>query len=153
MFLAVADRKVISAIVGEPLDPALCILMACEASNRRDLPVFHDQFLRRKFSRNKFLISSIADTDFFLPVLRILEAVYGKVFTDDLIRYVTEDLGRVNRVIQRLMELAAVLDLQEVDGVLQRPPVFSRLKCQRKKLLHILVENRSRKFLFHIIIG
>ena len=49
VFLAVADRKVVSAIVGEPLDLALCILMACKTSNHRDLPVFHDQFFRSKF--------------------------------------------------------------------------------------------------------
>ena len=151
MLLTVSDGKVIPPVIGEPPELFPRVPPAGKTAERGDLLIRHDVFLRRKFPGNELLIGVIAHLDLFLAGPGILIAVYGIIPVDDLIRDEGEDARRVDCVVECLMELAVIFYFQEIDRILECPSVLSRLKCDRKKLLDILIVDRARKKIFHII--
>ena len=151
MLLTVSDGKVIPPVIGEPPELFPRVPPAGKTAECSDLLIRHDVFLRRKFPGNELLIGVIAHLDLFLAGPGILIAVYGIIPVDDLIRDEGEDARRVDCVVECLMELAVIFYFQEIDRILERPPFLSRLKCNRKKLLDILIVDRARQKIFHII--
>ena len=116
MIRAESHGKVIPSVIGEPFYFSFCVLMADEAANRCNFPIFHSRFLRRELSGNKFFICPVSYQDLLRPGFRRAVGINGKVFTDHFIGYHAEDPCRVYRVVESLVKFTVVLNMQKIRG-------------------------------------